>query len=38
MKIKVYNSRENLVFSGSQEEFDQFPLNDSDRIVIEKGE
>lgn len=38
MNIKVYNSSEVLVFSGDQEEFSQFPLNDSDRVVISKGE
>lgn len=36
MKIKVYNSSEHLVFEGDMEEFKQFKLNDSDRVVIER--
>lgn len=39
MMIRVYNSCENVVFYGTEEEFAQFPLNDSDRVeLIKKGE
>lgn len=37
--VRVYNSNENVVFYGTMEEFDQFPLNDSDRVeIIKEGE
>lgn len=36
MTIKVYNSSEKLVFTGTPEEFKHFKRNDSDRIVYIK--
>lgn len=36
-RVKVYNSCECLVFSGTLDELQQCLLDDSDRIVIEEG-
>lgn len=36
MTIKVYNSSEKLVFSGSLEEFKKFKKNDSDKVIIQE--